>query len=64
MNLISCDICGVVLDHDKLPYPRDAWNEDGTEIDVSKSEYNELTGEYQIFTHCPVCDSKIWKNNC
>lgn len=63
MKLLSCDNCAVVLDQDKLNFPKDIWDYDGeTEsIDSSKAEYNQSTCTWEAFTTCPVCNEKIFE---
>jgi hypothetical protein len=58
MNLISCDNCGVVLDKDKLQFPKDITRPDGT-IDTSKAVWDWDGDEYVAKTTCPVCGEDI-----
>lgn len=60
MKLISCDGCGVVLDADKLWFPRELYKEDGT-IDATKAEWggNEWVAKVQ----CPVCQGTILESD-
>lgn len=51
MNLVSCPICAVVLDKDKLRFPEKV-KADYT-IDTSVAEWNGE--EYVTFSPCPVC---------
>jgi RNA polymerase subunit RPABC4/transcription elongation factor Spt4 len=56
MNLTSCDNCGVVLDKDKLQFPKDITRDDGT-IDTSKAVWD---GDgYVAKVSCPVCGEDI-----
>jgi len=58
VNLISCDNCGVVLDSDKLSFPTDIYNDDGS----INSEYASWNGEdYVPKAKCPVCSEEILK---
>ena len=56
MNLISCGGCGVVLDKDKLGFPKDIRDEDGAIIDGT-AEYDG--DEYVAVVPCPVCKTNI-----
>lgn len=60
MNLISCDNCAVVLDANKLVFPKDMENEDGS-IDERKALYNQYSKEFEIYTACPVCEQPVFK---
>ena len=55
MNLISCGMCCVVLDKDKLIFPY-IWEEDGTLIDCDAEWDGD---EYVSVIPCPVCKSNI-----
>ena len=59
MKLISCDGCGVVLDGDKLSFPRDATDDDGY-LDETKAEYCQETKHYHVYVKCPVCGERVW----
>ena len=63
MKLISCDHCAVVLDHDKLPFPKDIWQYDGESesIDPTKADYNQHTKDWEAFCLCPVCKEKVFQ---
>ena len=61
MKLISCDHCGVVLDQDKLNFPKDIWDETGFSIDESKADYNQLSKGWEAFIPCPVCNKKVYQ---
>ena len=51
MNLVSCIVCAVVLDKDKLHFP-DKVKDDYT-IDTSVAEWDGE--EFKTFCICPVC---------
>ena len=58
MNLTSCNGCGAVLDKDKLPWPKDIRNYDGSII----TESAKWDGDNWVaFVECPVCDDPILK---
>lgn len=65
MNLTSCDNCGVVLDKDKLPFPKDIEIEDekygGYLIDETKAIWRKYEGTYIPAIPCPVCKELIGK---
>jgi hypothetical protein len=59
MHLISCTDCGVVLDAEMLPFPRDIFSSETGEIDMDKAFW---TGrEYVPKVQCPVCKGDIPK---
>ena len=59
MNLISCESCGVVLDAEKLPFPKeDEWlDKDG----ILRHDTTGYIGDCQWApkTQCPVCKADI-----
>ena len=56
MNLTSCNICGVVLDKDKLDFPQ-TWDE---ETGLAIEGTYEWNGYDNIaFVPCPVCGDKL-----
>lgn len=57
MNLVSCDRCGVVLDRDKLNFPKDIYSNDGS-IDTDKACW--VDGDFLPYIKCPVCNQEIW----
>ena len=60
MNLASCNICGIVLDKDRIYFP-DPYNttEEGTEL----NEHAHWDGdEYVSGIPCPVCKTPILEN--
>ena len=63
MKIISCDNCATILDHDKLPFPKDIWLFDGESesIDPTKAYYNQNTQEWAAFCLCPVCKEKVFE---
>lgn len=56
MNLISCDNCGVVLDKDKLKFPKDVYLE-GDCLDLTKCAWDG--NDYVPCTPCPVCREPV-----
>jgi hypothetical protein len=65
MNIISCDFCAVILDGDKLSFPRDIYVEDekysGERIDETRAKYDNFTSTWTAFVPCPVCGEAILK---
>ncbi len=61
MKLISCYKCAVVLDQDMLYFDKDIYKVDEETIDESKADYNQATGDWAAFVHCPVCNEKIFQ---
>lgn len=58
MNLTSCDNCGVVLDLNKLDFPVDIYDDNGT----VNEEFAEWAGyEFAPKTKCPICGESILK---
>lgn len=56
MNLTSCDICGVVLDKDKLEFPGNICDDEGI-VDTTKTVW---VGRYFVpKVSCPVCGGDI-----
>lgn len=58
MKLISCKECGIVLNLDRLEFPKNWWNEDG-EVDTSKAIWDSDTMSYVPYVRCPVCNSEV-----
>ena len=58
MKLISCETCGIVLDLDKVEFPENYWDEDGS-IDTNKAIWDSRTMSHVPFIRCPVCQSEI-----
>jgi hypothetical protein len=59
MNLISCESCGVVLDKDRLYFPKNIENDDGS-IDMAKAEWD---GDLWVAkVPCPVCEHAVLDN--
>lgn len=56
MKLRSCDNCAVLLDEDKLLFPKDVWLNDGS-VDATKAAWNGSS--YTAFCKCPVCSAPI-----
>ena len=61
MNLTSCDGCGVVLDKDKLNFPKD------DEMYDRYGDYSRETtmwdgNNFAPFVACPVCSTPILKS--
>ena len=56
MNLVSCDCCGVILDKDKLKFPIDIHESDGS-IDDHKAAWDG--NNYVAKVPCPVCRGEI-----
>ena len=56
MRLKSCDKCGVILDTDKIDFPDDITNTDGS-IDDSLGVWDG--DNYVAYVSCPVCRSEI-----
>lgn len=57
MKIKSCDQCGVVLDQDKLKFPRDIYTGKYGGADPAKSVWD---GEkFARFVSCPVCGANI-----
>jgi hypothetical protein len=56
MNLISCNYCGVVLDKNKLNFPRDIYTSEFS-VDETKASWNGR--EFVAFVKCPVCTSEV-----
>lgn len=75
MNLISCDNCGVVLDGEKLDFPKpediDKAQSDANRADDIKETirlsrlYEEMIGwdgdQYVPKTKCPICKGEVLK---
>lgn len=59
MKLISCNGCGVILDHDKLGFAKDIWEDSGC-IDERKADFCQHTKEWTAFVLCPVCEEKVF----
>lgn len=59
MNLASCDNCGVVLDKDKLCFPKDIWDDTGESVDQTKALWDG--DNWTAFAECPVCQEPILK---
>ena len=61
MNLTSCANCGVVLDADKLSFPRDIYDAEGYIVDTSKAAWD---GEHWVaFARCPVCHEPVFRRS-
>ena len=60
MKLISCDTCGVMLDADKLKFPDEIYDDQGS-IDHSKGEYSQEHRDYLPYVRCPVCKEHVFK---
>ena len=58
MYLISCDNCGVVLDGNKLPFPSDIYNDDGS-VNEHAASWNG--NGFVPKTKCPVCGEEVLK---
>jgi DNA-directed RNA polymerase subunit RPC12/RpoP len=62
MNLISCSVCGVVLDKDRIPEP-----ENMMECSYGECLNPETTAwdgdEHETTIHCPCCKSRIFYKN-
>jgi len=56
MNIISCDNCGVMLDADKLDFPEDVWEYDGS-VNPDLADWDE--GVLYPKTLCPVCQEYV-----
>ncbi|MBI89962.1 MAG: hypothetical protein CMG60_07745 [Candidatus Marinimicrobia bacterium] len=56
MKIISCKACGVVLDAEVLPFPRDIHNDDGS-VNTKKAGWNGE--EYEPIAPCPNCGTSI-----
>lgn len=62
MNLTSCDNCATVLDKDKMYFPSYIWKDDGSGGNMIDEEKATFNGEFHTaHSHCPVCQSKILK---
>jgi hypothetical protein len=59
MNLISCNGCAVVLDKDKLKFPKDVFLEDDS-IDPRYGQYNQDTGYMEVYIPCPICGEEVF----
>lgn len=59
MKLISCDGCGVLLDEEKLKFPKDGVDEN-FDMDFSKADYDQSSKEYRVYIECPVCNERIF----
>lgn len=60
MKLISCDVCAVILDQDKIGFPTDMYDDDDA-IDPEKAKYNQENKRYEPYVRCPVCESIIFQ---
>ncbi len=60
MNLISCTNCAVILDKDKIKFPKEYMLYNYEDIDTSKAEYDDDTGRYRLYVPCPVCKTPIF----
>lgn len=60
MNLVSCDGCGIILNKNKLQFPKIIENPDGS-IDVTMADWTGY--DYVPFIICPVCSEHILENN-
>ncbi len=67
MNLISCNNCGVILDKDKLKFPKNIVYENCDGVDLSKAIWDG--NDYVPFVKCPACEGIIcqteldlWRN--
>ena len=59
MNLISCDFCGVVLDANKLNFPKD---EDHLEDNIlAERVWDGNQRRHVICVPCPICKEKVQK---
>ncbi len=56
MNIKSCNECGVVLDLNKLRFPKEIEKGDGS-IDCDKAVWDG--NSYVPFVKCPVCAGEI-----
>lgn len=57
MNLISCDLCGVVLDASKLKFPKEIYKGRNEEVDLMAAKWNGW--EWVAKVPCPVCGGDI-----
>jgi hypothetical protein len=55
MKIISCKHCGVVVDADRIKFPRNFYLEDGT-VDKTKCMWDDYLEDYIPATSCPVCN--------
>ena len=55
MNLISCNLCGVVLNKDQLDFPQ-IWEERTGELIEGTYEWNGVQNVAVV--PCPVCGDK------
>lgn len=63
MKLISCNGCGVILDHDKLAFAENIYTETGDEIDDTKGAYDQERRTFFAFVHCPVCNHHVFEDS-
>lgn len=60
MKLISCDECGTVLDGDKLEWPEEIYNYDGS-INPRVAKWSDKHKDWAPLVDCPVCKSAVFK---
>jgi len=60
MNIISCENCSVVLDKNRLRFPDDIYQLDGS-VDEQKAAWDGENWVARVF--CPVCYSDILESN-
>jgi hypothetical protein len=58
MNMKSCDACGVVVDLDKIRWPKRGG--DGFGVDSSIERWDHETGEHRLYVRCCVCSIGIF----
>ena len=63
MNLISCDQCGVVLDHDKLMFPP-VYDHKEHRIIEKNCVWDDENEDYSAVIDCPACSGKIKELRC
>lgn len=66
MNLISCGICGVVLDKDRITEEY-IWIEDSYDghesVNIKVAAWNRYGEEWEFTINCPSCKNRIFHGN-
>ena len=62
MNLISCEVCGVVLNTNHI-IRESVYDHDSGEVIRENASYHEDADEYMPIFKCPACKTKIFHHS-